>query len=164
MVNLTTHKLRLIARKRGIKNYKKMLRENLSSTLDELESIFKNISQNRLERIAKMQNLSQNELMQITKMQNLSQNELEQIAKMRRIKNYKNMSKEELLISLLKSEQSIAEFHKSKSNNAEIEEIKKNFNALRNNFSKGKIKEIRKKFYEREKIDKYLQGLEKKIV
>ena len=61
-----------------------------------------------------MQNLSQNELMQITKMQNLSQNELEQIAKMRRIKNYKNMSKEELLIALLKSEQSIAELRKSK--------------------------------------------------
>ena len=39
---------------------------------------------------------------------------------MRRIKNYKNMSKEVLLISLLKSEQSIAEFDKSKSNNAEI--------------------------------------------
>ena len=33
------------------------------------------------------------------------------------------MSKEELLISLLKSEQSIAEFRKSKFNNAEIEEI-----------------------------------------
>ena len=69
-----------------------------------------------------MQNLSQNELMQITKMQNLSQNELEQIAKMRRIKNYKNMWKEELLISLLKSAQSIAEICKSKFNNAEIEE------------------------------------------
>ena len=78
-----------------------------------------------------MQNLSQNELMQITKMQNLSQNELEQIAKMRRIKNYKNMSKEELLISLLKSEQSIAELRRSKDNSAEIEEIKKLFNELR---------------------------------
>ena len=33
------------------------------------------------------------------------------------------MSKEELLIFLLKSEQSIAEFRKSKSNNTEIEEI-----------------------------------------
>ena len=55
-----------------------------------------------------MQNLSQNELQQITKMQNLSQNELEQIAKMRRIKNYKNMSKEELLIALLNSKQSHA--------------------------------------------------------
>ena len=74
---------------------------------------------------AKMQNLSQNELKQITKMQNLSQNELQQIAKIRHIKNYKNVSKEELFISLLKSEQSIAEFHKTNSSNTEIEEIKK---------------------------------------
>ena len=44
---------------------------------------------------------------------------------MRRIRNYKNMSKEELLISLLKSEASIAELRRSKFNNAEIEEIKK---------------------------------------
>ena len=42
-------------------------------------------------------------------MQNQSRDELEQIAKMRRIKNYKNMSKEGLLIALLKSEQSLAE-------------------------------------------------------
>ena len=59
---------------------------------------------------------------------------------MRRIKNYKNMSKEELLISLLKSEQGIAELRKSKFNSAEIDEAKKNFNALRNNFSKEKLK------------------------
>ena len=77
MVNLTTHELRLIAEKRGIKNYKYMSREKLLSTLDESECNFKNISQNGLERIAKMQNLSQNELEQIVKMQNLSQNELE---------------------------------------------------------------------------------------
>ena len=64
--------------------------------------------------------------MQITKMETLSQNELEQIVKMRRIKYYKNMSKEELLISLLKSEQSIAKFCKSKSNNIEVEETKEN--------------------------------------
>ena len=73
-----------------------------------------------------MQNLSQNELVQIKKMQNLSGNELEQIAKKRRIKKYKNISKEELLISLLKSEQSIAKLRKSKSNSIEMEEIKKN--------------------------------------
>ena len=44
---------------------------------------------------------------------------------MRHIKNYKNMSKEELLIALLKSKQSHAELYKSKSNNVEIEETKK---------------------------------------
>ena len=44
---------------------------------------------------------------------------------MRGIKNYKNISWEELLIDLLKSKQSYAELHRSKDNNAEIEEIKK---------------------------------------
>ena len=91
MINLTTHELRLIAGKRGIKNYQNMSREKLLSTLDESERIFKDLSQNGLKRIAKMQNLSQNELKQITKMSKISQNELKKIAKMRHVKNYKNM-------------------------------------------------------------------------
>ena len=97
MVKLTTHELntrKLIAEKRGIKNYQNMSREKLLSTLDESKRIFENLSQNGLEQIAKMQNLSQNELKQIMKMQNLSQNELKQIVKKRSIKKYKNMSKE----------------------------------------------------------------------
>ena len=56
-----------------------------------------------------MQNLPENKQDQITKMHNQSQNELEQIAKRRRIKNYGRMSKEELIIALLKSKRSIAE-------------------------------------------------------
>ena len=83
-------------------------------------------------------------------MKSLPKNELEQIAEMRRIKNYRNMSKEELLIALLKSEQSHAELYKSKSNNAEIEETKKFFNELRNKLSKSKIKEIRKKYHDKD--------------
>ena len=43
-----------------------MSREKLLSTLDELWRNFKNLSQNRVEKIAKMQNFSQNELEQIT--------------------------------------------------------------------------------------------------
>ena len=74
------------------------------------------------------------------------------------------MSKEELLISLLKSEQSIAELRKSKSNSIGIEEIKNKFNVLRNNFSKEEIKEIRKHFRKKEKIDHRLKELEKNIV
>ena len=49
-----------------------------------------------------MQNLSENELDQIIKIENQMHDELQQIAKMRRIKNYKNMSKEGLLIALLR--------------------------------------------------------------
>ena len=67
-----------------------------------------------------MQNRSQNDSYQITEMLNLSRNELEQIEKMRPTKNYKNMSKEGLLIALLKSGCSKKKLHKSNSDNAEI--------------------------------------------
>ena len=73
-------------------------------------------------------------------MENLTKYELEQIAKMRCIKNYKNMSRENLLIALLKSKQSHAELYRSKDSNTEIEETKKIFNELRNNLSKEEIK------------------------
>ena len=66
MVKLTTHELRLITGKRGIKNYQNMSREKSLNTLNKSECTFENLSQNRLERIAKMQNLSLNELKQIT--------------------------------------------------------------------------------------------------
>ena len=92
----------------------------------------------------------------------LSQNEFKKFAKMRHIKNYKNMSREQLLISLLKTEKSIAELRRSKYNNADIEEAKQTFNELRNRISKEKIKKIRRKFRFREAIGEYLKELEKK--
>ena len=61
------------------------------------------------------------------------------------------MSKEELLIALLKSKQSHAEFYKNKSNNTDIEETRKIFNKIRNKFSKSKIKKNREKLNEIEK-------------
>ena len=70
------------------------------------------------------------------------------------------MSKEDLLIALLKSNQSHAELRKSKDNNAEIKEIKRIFKKFRNNFSKEEIKKIRRKFYYREAINEYLDELE----
>ena len=92
--------------------------------------------------------------------ENLSQNELKQVTKLRRINNYKNMSREELLTGLLKSKKSHAELRRSKDNNAEIEDTEKYFNELRNSFSKEKRKKIRSKFRFREGID--LKELEKK--
>ena len=70
-----------------------------------------------LKKIAKMQNLSQNEFNQIAVMRGLSRDELEQIAKIRRIKNYEDMEKEDLIISLLKSKESIAELFNDNNNN-----------------------------------------------
>ena len=56
-----------------------------------------------------MQNLSQNELNQIAKMRGQSRDKPERIAKIKRIKNYQEMPKEELITSLLKLKLGIAE-------------------------------------------------------
>ena len=95
---------------KGVLKLQKYFNKKVLNTLDESE---------RIPKIPKMQNLSQNELEQVTKMQNQSRDELEQIAKMRRIKNYKNMSKEELLIALLKPEQSRAKIYNKEEKNKE---------------------------------------------
>ena len=85
-------------------------------------------------------------------MQNLSQHELdqiEQIAKIRRIKNYEEMQKEELIIYLLKSKQSITELYNN--NNLydnEISDIRRILSRLRDILSKKDRKEIKDKIYE----------------
>ena len=84
----------------------------------------KRLFEKGLKKIAKMQNLSQNELNQIAEMHNQSRDELERIAKIRRIKNYEEMSKEELIISLLKLKQNIAEFFNNNVDDGKISDIR----------------------------------------
>ena len=63
----------------------------------------------KLEKIAKMQNISKNELNKVKNLQKKSIDELRRIARLRRIKNSDNLTKEDLIISLLKSKSSPAE-------------------------------------------------------
>ena len=49
-------------------------------------------------------------------MRDLSRDELEQIEKIKKIKNYEYMKKEDLIISLLKSKQNIAELYNDNNN------------------------------------------------
>ena len=98
-----------------------------------------------------MQNLSLNELVKIERMNNLSLNALKQIVIARNNKNYKDMLKEDLLIALIKSNDSHAELLKSGDNsNTEIGETKKLFSKLRSIFSLKEIKEHRRKLYKKE--------------
>ena len=76
----------------------------------------KRLFEKGLKKIAKMQNLSQNEFNQIMFMHGLSRDELEQIAKIRRIKNYEDTKKEDLIISLLKSKESVVELFNDNNN------------------------------------------------
>ena len=64
-------------------------------------------------------------------MHDQSRDEIERIAKIRRIKNYEEMSKEELIISLLKLKQSIAEVFNNNLDDDKISDIKRILNRLR---------------------------------
>ena len=106
-------------------------------------------------------------------MRGLSRDEFELIAKIRRIKNYEDMNKEDLIISLLKSKESIAEIFNDNNNNLydnEISDIRRILNRLRDILPKKDRKEIKDKLYEIEhqrnisveeqgKNDEYLRKL-----
>ena len=117
-----------------------------------------------------MQNLSQNELNKIAEMHGQSRDQLEQIAKIRRIKNYEEITKEELIISLLKSKQSIAEFFNNNLYDNKISDIRRILSRLRDILPKKDRKEIKDKLYEiehqrniseaeKEENDEYLRKL-----
>ena len=94
-----------------------------------------------------LKNLSHNEFDQTEKMRGLSPNELEQNANIRKIKNYEDMKKEDSIISLLKSNESIAElFHDNRYDN-EISDIRRILNRLRDILPKKDRKEIKDKLY-----------------
>ena len=88
-----------------------------------------------------MQNLSENEFNQIAEIRSQSRDKLERIAKIRRIKDYEEMTKENLMISLLKSKQSIAELFNSNNNNNNNNNDDNNNN---NNLCDNKISDIRR--------------------
>ena len=97
-----------------------------------------------------MQNLLQNEFNQIAEMCRLSPGEFEQMTKIRRIKTYEKMTKEELMISLLKSKQSVAELFNNNNNlyDNEISDIRRILSRLRDILPKKDRKEIKDKLYE----------------
>ena len=97
----------------------RQIKKNTSLLLNTLANVKKKerLYEKGLKKIAKMQNLSQNEFNQIAEMCGQSQDELERITKIRRIQNYEKMTNEELIISILKLNQSIAELFNNNNNN-----------------------------------------------
>ena len=82
-------------------------------------------------------------------MHDQSRDELERIAKVRTIKNYEEMSKEELIIPLLKSKQSIAElFNNNNLDDNKTSDIRRILNRLRDILPKRYRNEIKEKLYE----------------
>ena len=162
MVKPTENKVKKAAKNKDIIGYQNKPKKELLRIIYKLKRITENLSRNGLNKIVKMQNLSLNELKKIERMNNLSLNALEQMAIARHIKNYKDMSREDLLIALLKSNPSHTELLKIDDSNTEIGETKKLFNNLRNNFSREEIKKHRDKFHEMEQFYNHLKEIEQK--
>ena len=117
-----------------------------------------------------MQDLSHNELNQAIRMYDQSQDELERVAKMKRIKNRKRMSKEELIITLLKSKRDLPELFNNTLDDSKISDIRGILNRLSDILPRRIRKEIKKKIYEienrenlseqeKEEINEYLTNL-----
>ena len=77
-------------------------------------------------------------------------NELELVAKSRGIKGYKRLSKEKLVSTPTESEsvESVTPLSKKSFDDERLKKIRKDFNELRDRFSKSQIKEIWKNLYD----------------
>ena len=164
MVELTRKEYNIIAKNRGIIEAHNMSTQELINTLSRYDSRRK-VKNNRkkllkigLGKIAKIQNISKTELNQAEKLQRKSIDELQEIAK---LKNTQKLTKEELIIALLKSENSVAErnFEKHFNNNtnydtyddkirSKISDIKLIFSRLGNIVTNNDRRKIKTELYE----------------
>ena len=144
-----------------------MSTKKLINTLNRYDSKRKGekLSKIGLGKVAKIPNISENEVNQAEKLQRKSIDELKEIARLRRIKNRDKLTKEGLIISLLKSESSNAErnYMKLFNNNTDdddtyhdkirskISDIRMILSRLGNTVTNNDRKKIKKELYEIEK-------------
>ena len=147
-IELTRKEYNLITKNRGIQELQNMSTEELLNILSRYDSRRKVKSNHRkllklkLEKSAKIQNISENELSKAEKLQNKAIHELRGIARLSKIKNSDNLTKEDLIISLLKSESSPVErnymkyFNNSTNDETYDDKIKGKINDIRMTLSR----------------------------
>ena len=164
---ITRKELNIYAKNKGIKEPHKMSTHDLIHihTLHIQDIKLKShcirgkINRLNLKKIGKKQNVSKRDLREVTKLHNMSLDDLKKIAILRRIKNYNNLSKEDLIYTILRSESSPAENNYIKCINdnandkikAKINNIRITLSRLGNIVTKNDRDKIRKELYEIEK-------------
>ena len=109
-IELNRKEYNLIAENRGIQEPQNISTKELLNTFSrydskrKVKSNRKDLLKIKLEKIAKIQNILKNESSKDGKLQNKSIDELRGIARLRRIKKSDNLTEEDFIISLLKSE------------------------------------------------------------
>ena len=186
IIKLTRKEYDLIAKTRGIKEPQNMSTDELLHALSRCDS--KRKVKNNRRKLKKMnlkkllkykifQNMSENELLKTEKLQNKSIDELREIARLRGFDNKRFKStKEDLILSLLKSESNPAErnymknFNNSISDDTCDDKIKSKINYIRmilsrlgNIVTKKYRKEIKKELYEIEKKQNLSDNEKEKI-
>ena len=170
----------LLQKKRGIKEPHKMSPKDLKNALHTLYrrnikhksySTCRKFKKLGLDKHTKKQNVSESDLHKATKLHNMSIDDLKQIARLQWIKYYDNLSKEDLIYVLLRSEKNLLEDNyieylnnntddriKAKINNIRIALIK-----LRNIINKKDRDKIKKDLYEIEKMKRLTKSQEERI-
>ena len=123
MVELIRKEYNIIAKNRGIIEPQNMSTQELLNTLSRYDSRCK-VKSNCWKllgigpkKIAKIQNISSNELNKAGKLKKKSIDELKAIARLKRIKNIEKLTKEDLVLTLLKSESCALECNYMNNNN-----------------------------------------------
>ena len=159
-IELTRKDYNLIAKNRGIKEPQYVFTNNRYDSKRKVKNNRKKLLKIKLEKVAKIQNISKNELNKTEKLQIKSIDELREIPRLRRIKNYDNLTKEDLIVSLLKSESNplkrnyMRYFNNSTSDNTFDDKINDSriiLKRLGNIVTKNDRKKIKKELYEIEK-------------
>ena len=182
MVKLTRKEYKINAEHRGIKKPQNMSTKKSINTLSRYDSKRKGekLLKIGLGKVAKIPNISENEVNQAEKLQRKSIDELKEIARLRRIKNRGKLTKEGLIISLLKSKSSDAErnYMKQFNNNTDddddddthdgkirgkISDIRMMLIALGNTVANNDRKKVRRKLYEIEKKENLSDKEKEKI-
>ena len=155
-----------------------MSTKKLINTLNRYDSKRKGekLSKIGLGKVAKIPNISENEVNQAEKLQRKSIDELKGVARLKRIKNRDRLTKEGLIISLLKSESSYAERNCMKhfNNNTDddtyddkirgkISDIRMILSRLGNTVDINDRKKIKKEIYEIEKKKNHSNKKKEKI-
>ena len=182
-IEFTRKKLNFVAKNRDIKEPQNMSTEELLNTLStydtkrKVNSNRRKLFKKKLEKIAKLQNISKKDLSMVEKLQNKSIDELHGIARLRGFKNLDDLTKQDLIFRLLKSESNPIEhsymkyFNNSTSDDTCDGEIKSKINNIRlilsrfgNIVTKKYRKEIKKELYEIEKKKNLLDNEKEKIM
>ena len=171
-VKITKKEYGIIAKNRGILNPQDMSTEELLNNFSrydskcKLKSIRIKLRRLGLEKIAKMQNISKNDFNKVKKLQEKSLDELKAIARLKRINNFKKLTKEDLILTLLKSESNTLKNNNGNDNDDKnsdkIRYIRLVLERLGNTITNKDRKKIKKELYEIEKNQNLSDGEKEK--